>query len=203
MRIRSRLDSNPGDPGGRQVVALGLAVVLAVLLVPLSVQAGGVQRVQLVNGAGDLVKAPGGVLDIGDGHGALTVNGIVHPVPQGVPFHLQRKIYGSHQVQVATFPTNARLFISSITATGIVSAGGPPGFVDIFAAADADCANALIVRDFEQFNLSSEPTAEFTFPITTVIAPVGFVPSGPWCIGITSSASMSYTWVTIDGSKEV
>ena len=204
MRVRTRRDGVTGDTSTRQLFILAVAVVVAVLLVPLSVQAGGFQRVQLVNGVGDPVKAPNGVLDVGDGHGALTVNGIVHPVPQGVPVHLQRKVYGTDKVQVATFPSSARLLISSMTVTGIVKtqSGGPPGFVSVFAAPDADCATTAFAHDFEQFNLSADPTQEFTYPVTTVVAPVGFAPNGPWCIGVNTNLSMSYAFVTIDGSRE-
>ena len=61
----------------RRAVALVVAVVLGVLLLPVGVQAAAPALVQLIDGAGGTSKArvDAGKVRVGDGEGALTVNG--------------------------------------------------------------------------------------------------------------------------------
>jgi len=62
------------------LVGVVLAVIGVLLVVPVSVGAKGTQRVILVGPGGQALKIVGGRLGVGDGTGALTVNGTVHSV---------------------------------------------------------------------------------------------------------------------------
>jgi hypothetical protein len=186
-----------------QTLALGIVLVLALVVVPVAGIAATFQRVLLVGPSGTALKTANGSLDIGDGKGALTVNGTVNTVVQqtGTPLHLQFEAVALQMSLLSSLPATARLHISSfaVTSDAAIGAGSDtPDFI-LFAAPVADCSSTSNYHFVAYINVNknTERSAEFTYP-TPVLAPHGFTPSGSWCLGLRDTGS---GFVSVDGFR--
>jgi hypothetical protein len=183
-RLRTPLEAGGGLSTG-QIIALGLVLALAVLAVPFSAAATGVQKVVLANSNGTPLNVVHGTLGVGDGKGAMTVNGNVNILPPGPPLHYED--YGLqpffHNV-VKAIPPGVKASITSVAAVCSDPAGGDCDLF-LFDAGGSDCStqaawdngNVILVMVVSPSN----PSIEFTFP-TPRPAP-DFTPNGPWCLG--------------------
>jgi hypothetical protein len=164
------------------------------------------QRVVLVGPGGQPLKIAGGRLDIGDGKGALTVNGTVHSVvtAPGAPFRFQQDLIANTSTPVlSSIAIGAHVEITSVTLTGTFTPGGPQvGGVSVFDGQGSSCTPGLgnsseIITTLQV--TAGDPTVEFTFPSTAPDAPIGLTPKSPWCIGVGSNNF--HAFVSIYGTR--
>jgi len=109
----------------------------------------------------------------------------------------------------------AAVSISSITATCNVCDGfifnptegtyAPTVLVTVFSGNTSNCTTAPITGTIAQITVNGgEPSVDFTYPSPRT-APIGFTPSGPWCLGVTvtngSFSTSSTVFVSVNGSQ--
>lgn len=169
------------------------------------------KAVEIVGPSGTPLNVLGGNLGIQEVPPTtpLEVQGTFNPSSSG----------GSQTYNLLTaIPENAVVSISSITVTcdkctgfGFDASGNQyfPSFeVTVFDENAADCtggsANASTGTIADINANGGEPSVDFTYPTPRGV-PVGFTPSGPWCLGVTTapvgSVLYSQIFVSVDGSQ--
>jgi len=151
-----------------------------------------------------------------DGTPLNVVNGNLASVQvaPAVPVHVQGQFAPGPQGGSITYnllqglSKNAIISISSITVTCVFcfqnSQGTAAQYYDsvtVFSNNASDCSGSTSGTAAQVLATSTEPSVEFTYPARVV--PVGFIPSGPWCLGMTfySASVPSPVFVSIDGAQ--
>jgi hypothetical protein len=194
-----------------------LAVVLAVggLLAVIPVTVGAAKSSPTSSASAAVHKPKAVTLVAPNGTPLNVVNGNLSFI-QGAPvtpMHVQGSFIGSsagtNYNLLTALPAAATVAISSITATCTGCIFGQSAYdynwVTIFSSNASDCTTGAAGGTIAQFVVTSaEPTTEFTYP-TARLAPIGFTPTGPWCIGVNvvhpSPASGLALFLSMDGSR--
>jgi hypothetical protein len=192
----------------RQVTALVLAVLLAVVLVPVGAQAAQVVSAIITDPAGTNkahVDASGS-LQVGDGSGALTIDGDVsvdgavssQPTAPAEPFEDFSRLLPNGQTGEFIFgPVEAdtKLAITSIT----VANHGPndeEALVSSYAVHALDCESPGAGVDFHaDVVVPAGETIHLAYPQPLVVSVQPVLYAG-WCLRV-DELSVPYSWVDI------
>jgi hypothetical protein len=208
MRKRAQRTAGPVSKAGSPLVRTWSRILVAAVILTLTLMSvGAVISHPATAAAGpkkvELVAPNGTPLNVVNGD----LGSAVQYAP-GMPVHLQGTFTGGMgaDLNLLTVPEAAVVSISSITVTClncVAYQNGTPADTQagFFSGNVPDCSTtppvtgtvAVIETD------DSDPTVELTFP-TPRIAPVGFAPSGPWCLGVYVPNGSSY-FISIDGSQ--
>jgi hypothetical protein len=154
---------------GRQITVVVVAIAVAIISFPVGVYAAAITKVGIVDPSNTsrVAHVSGGKLEVGDGSGALTVNGTVLPYDAATVFTVFHDLTGGTPLVKSGVPAGSKIMITSITASNF---GPSPASADIQlqVGADANCQGGVVGARTYSAAMNAYATVAASFPTPLV-----------------------------------